>query len=119
MDPNGLPMDFSKHLRKNWHHNLFKNIEEEETLPNIFYETSITLILKPDKDSTRKENYRHMSHKHRNKYLQQNINKWNPTMYIRNYILQSNEIYNRYARLVQCSKHNQHNPYQQSKEEKS
>ena len=28
---------------------------EEETLPNSFYDTRITLILKPDKDSKRKE----------------------------------------------------------------
>ena len=27
----------------------------EKTLPNSFYETNITLITKPDKDTTRKE----------------------------------------------------------------
>lgn len=31
---------------------------EEETLSNSFYKTSIILTLKPDKDITRKENYR-------------------------------------------------------------
>jgi hypothetical protein len=30
----------------------------EGTLPNSFYEASITLILKPDKETTKKENYR-------------------------------------------------------------
>ena len=30
----------------------------EGKLPNSFYEVSITLILKPDKDPTKKENYR-------------------------------------------------------------
>ena len=37
---------------------LFQNIAEEGTLPNLFYEATITLIPKPDKDNTKKENYR-------------------------------------------------------------
>ena len=37
---------------------LFQNIAEEGTLPNSFYEATITLIPKPDKDNTKKENYR-------------------------------------------------------------
>ena len=41
--------------------NLFPETEEEETLPNSFYEASITQIPKPDKDTTRKENYRPIS----------------------------------------------------------
>ena len=34
---------------------------EGGTLPNSFYEATITLILKPDKDVTKKENYRPVS----------------------------------------------------------
>ena len=30
----------------------------ERTLPNSFYEVTITLVPKPDKDNTEKENYR-------------------------------------------------------------
>ena len=33
----------------------------EGTLPNSFYEATITLIQKPDKDNTQKENYRSIS----------------------------------------------------------
>ena len=31
---------------------------EQGALPNTFYEITITLIPKPDKDNTKKENYR-------------------------------------------------------------
>ena len=34
---------------------LFQKIEEEETLPNSFYEATVTLILKPDKDNKKKK----------------------------------------------------------------
>ena len=37
---------------------VFHIIEAEGTLPKSFYETTVTLILKPHKDSTNKENYR-------------------------------------------------------------
>ena len=40
---------------------LFQKIAQEVTLPNSFYEATTTLISKPDKDNTQKENYRPMS----------------------------------------------------------
>ena len=40
---------------------LFQKIAEGETLPNSFYEVTITLIPKPDKDNTKKENCRPIS----------------------------------------------------------
>ena len=40
---------------------LFRKIAKEGTLPNSFHEATITLILKPEKDNTKKENYRTVS----------------------------------------------------------
>ena len=40
---------------------LFQKTEMEARLPNSFYEASITLTPRPDKDATKKENYRLIS----------------------------------------------------------
>uniref|UniRef100_A0A8C3W685 Reverse transcriptase n=1 Tax=Catagonus wagneri TaxID=51154 RepID=A0A8C3W685_9CETA len=40
---------------------LFQTVEEEGTLSKTFYDANITLIPKPDKDTTKKENYRPIS----------------------------------------------------------
>jgi hypothetical protein len=40
---------------------LCHEIEREGILPSSFYEASITLISKPDKDTSKKENYRPIS----------------------------------------------------------
>ena len=53
-----------KHTMKNLHQsslNISKNVKEDGTLLKTFYEATITLIPKPDKDITKKENYRPMS----------------------------------------------------------
>ena len=39
-------------------HRLFQKIKEVGRLPNSFYEGNIILIPKPDKDTTKKENFR-------------------------------------------------------------
>ena len=40
---------------------LFQKVAEEGTLSNSFYKATIILITKPDKDNTKKENYRPIS----------------------------------------------------------
>ena len=52
-------MNFTKHSRKNlyqFYSNSSKN--RRQNTSKTFYEATITLISKPDKDNTRKENYR-------------------------------------------------------------
>ena len=58
----------------------FQKIAEESKLPNSFHEATITLIPKPDKDDTKKENYRPISLMSIDeKNPQQNSSKHNPT----------------------------------------
>ena len=56
---------------------LFQKIAEEGKLLYSFYEASITLTPKPDKDATKRENYRPISLKNICKNPQQNSSKQN------------------------------------------
>ena len=59
---------------------LFQNIAEGETLSNSFYEATITLIPKQDKDVTQKRKLQaNITDEHRYKSPQQNTSKQNPT----------------------------------------
>ena len=92
----------TKHTEKNLY--LFLKLfqkTEEGTLPNSFYEATITLIPKPDSDTTKKGNYRPVSLMNINAAILNNIlAKW-IKKYIKNHIPWSTLIYSRVARIIQ------------------
>ena len=61
---------------------LFQKIAEEGMLPELFYEATVILIAKPDKDITQKRKLQaNITEEHRCKNRQQNISKLNPTLH--------------------------------------
>ena len=62
--PDGFTGEFYKAFKEELSptlHRLFEKIQTDGRLPNSFYEASIIVIPKPDKDTTKKENFRPIS----------------------------------------------------------
>ena len=55
--PDGFTAEFYQKFRRanTYPTHLFQKTAEEDKLPNSFYEATITLIQKPDKDATKKK----------------------------------------------------------------
>ena len=64
---------------------LFQNTAERGTLPNSFYEATITLIPKPTKMSQKRILQTNITDEHRCKNPQQNTSKQNPTAHEKDY----------------------------------
>jgi hypothetical protein len=78
----GSLLNSIKPLKKNNHQMLFKIVyktEREGMIPNAFYEATITLIPKPGRNITEKENYGYK--KFSIKYLQTEFNNTLKTQY--------------------------------------
>ena len=60
---------------------IFPKVAEKGTLLNSFYKATITLIPKPDKDTTKKENHRPIPLMKRGKNPQQNTSNLYPTIH--------------------------------------
>ena len=72
--PDGFTGEFYQTFREE----LFQNIAEGGTLPDSFYEATITLIPKPDKMLKKRKLQANITDEHRCKNPQQNTGKQNP-----------------------------------------
>jgi hypothetical protein len=80
---------------------LFHKTETKGTLPNSsFYEATVTLIPKPHKDPTKKENFRPISLMNINAKIFNNSCKLNPRTHQNHHFPRSSMLHHREARLV-------------------
>ena len=89
----------------------FQKLAEEGTLPKTFYEATITLISKPEKDNTQKRKLQaNITDERRCKNPQQNFSKQNSATHQKAHTPCSNLVYSRderilqYTQISQCDK---------------
>jgi hypothetical protein len=86
-------------------------IERGGTLPNSFYEATVTLITKRHKDSTKKETFRPVSLMNIDaKVLKKNTHKPNPRTHQKHHPHLSRRLHARDARMVHYTKIHRCNP---------
>ena len=89
--------------------NLFQEVEEVGTFPKTFYEATITLIPKPGKDTTKKENLRPVSLMNINtKILNKILDNQNPATYKKYHTPQPSGIHVKFTRMFQHTQINRH-----------
>lgn len=104
MNPDSLAGSSTKCFKKKWQH--FYTVsstkaEAEGALPNSVYKASITLVLWPDKDITRKEKWQTIETKTLNKILSNRIQQLTKILFTT-----IKWTYSRYASLIHCLKIN-------------
>ena len=88
----------------------FHRGEQEGTLPKTIYEAIIILITKPDKDTTKKENYRPKALMITNAKILNKIlaNKTDTTKYKKDHTPQTSGSHPKFTRMAQHTEINQH-----------